>query len=301
MVRFYPVVAIGVVLSMLYHLHHCGVKMSVYDDYYGYIFATLFPILHVVRLIDIWLTVLLAIDRYILVCRPSHMTANYNTRKSAIMRMACLCLFSVLVCCPRFFELKIKTIKNSRVVAVPSDLYNNEAYTAIYKITISFLLMYLVPVTSLVTVSAMMTRKLKRRENISDQKKSTNFIVIAIVVTFLFCTILPMVAQLIYTLEIAYPASILLSKNTRKVIVILSNATITLNSSVNFIIYCIYSKSFRKMARALCCRVRQDHWGHLSSSSLATTTVMLQPMSIEENKINADEGISSDSKTNAAD
>lgn len=77
-----------------------------YDSMLNLMYPWLMPIIYILRLANIWLTVLLTFDRYIAVCHPLHAQRLCTTKKTSIQILG-VSLLSVLFCLPRFFEGKV--------------------------------------------------------------------------------------------------------------------------------------------------------------------------------------------------
>lgn len=78
---------------------------SQYDIPMNVVYPFGFAVAYVVRLVNIWFTVLLTFDRYVAVCQPLHAQRLCTTKKTSI-QIAAVVVLSCLFCIPRFFESK---------------------------------------------------------------------------------------------------------------------------------------------------------------------------------------------------
>jgi len=93
-----------------------------------------------------------------------------------------------------------------------------------------------------------------------ESTRRVTLIVVVVVLLCIVCHLVAMVAQVLWSLEVAFNDS--MSKSTFASLVVCrrhfaraSNVLVTFNSAVNFIIYCMCSRSFRAVLanRCFCC------------------------------------------------
>lgn len=161
-----------------------------------------------------------------------------------------------------------------------TSLLDNKIYSVSYRIVLFLLIQYVAPMILLVTLNAQVVISLRRSTvqrvlNVSQRHKptsvrtttksmfeSTRRVTIVVIVVVMLCTVchlVAMVAQVLWSIEVAFSSS--LSKSTllsldlyRRHISQASNVLVTLNSAVNFLIYCMCSRHFRAvLVRQFCC------------------------------------------------
>jgi len=67
----------------------------------------MYPTVYFLRLLSVWLTVLLTVDRYIAVWYPLHARRLCTVRRTYIV-MACITLATLAFNAPRYFEYTLK-------------------------------------------------------------------------------------------------------------------------------------------------------------------------------------------------
>ncbi|ESO10981.1 hypothetical protein HELRODRAFT_167498 [Helobdella robusta] len=93
-----------------------------YSTYYWY----MLPILYVLRMVNVWLTVMLTVDRYLAVCKPFYMLVNDRIKKTHYCFVG-IVLFSIVFSIPRFFEAAlINRCLNW------TNIYEKPTYTILY-------------------------------------------------------------------------------------------------------------------------------------------------------------------------
>ena len=253
-----------------------------FNDVYPYIFRWVFPCVFFLRLAGSWLTVLLTIDRYIAVRHPLH-AQRLCTLPKAIKNMVILSLLALLFCLPRFFEHEIDSSNVHGFISTP--LLLNKYYTVIYRIFLYLLFMYLLPMILLVVLNAKLLCTLREADSyranvtewrISRSNRSITAIVVTVVLVTIVCNLTAMAAHLVWSVEQGFPA-LKGAETTRRCLALISNIFVTINSAVNFIIYCLCSRNFR-VALARICRcytVRMRLRRSSKQSSSRTTYISL--------------------------
>ena len=245
-------------LMSLRYINSVTNTMSGYMRVFPYIFRWLYPQLYVYRTLITWLTVLLTIDRYIVVCRPLH-ARSICTRKRAKIEVIVVLIFAVIYNAPRFLEYEMTdTIKRgyqrTKLASCPS-------YVFIYRVGLFLFIFYIIPVIILSIANSRLISTLKRAQATrtefvfrSRHRYDVTRMVIATVVFFIFAIFPAFIAQLLWALGEVFKPSLDHISTYLRYHSNVSNVLVTLNSGVNFIIYCMCSNNFRKMfVRVFCC------------------------------------------------
>ena len=165
-------------------------------------------------------------------------------------------------------------------------LLDSKVYNAIYRIILFLIVQYLLPMMLLVVLNARVVVSLRqatihrantlRVESVTSGSESSTrsavtpsmfestrrvtLIVVVVVLLCIVCHLVAMVAQVLWSLELALRGSVSVSTFTSLVVcrrhfARASNVLVTLNSAANFIIYCMCSRSFRAVLvnRCFCC------------------------------------------------
>ena len=262
------------VFSMMFRslrtLHECFIPRGPYWTHFQVMMQYVFPFVYIARLCSTWLTVLLTVDRYIAVCKPLH-AQRLCTLSRVAKELLVLVLFAVGYNIVRFFEIDYRM--------KPTSLARNARYTIFYKMISFGLVYYVIPICLLATLNILLVRSLRKAEESRDQlraptkdsavmKRDITIVVAAVVFIFLACNIPAMMSHIFYSIETAYKSTKGQLEPVRRHFARVSNFLIILNSAVNFVIYCLFSRNFRKTFQRLFCR-RFQHVRRVSQGSSA--------------------------------
>ncbi|ELT97798.1 hypothetical protein CAPTEDRAFT_210200 [Capitella teleta] len=291
-------------------------------------FRWLYPCVYIFRFAAAWLTVLLTRDRFIAVQYPlaaQRLCTLYRTYLLMCVMLACTLIFSL----PRFFEMHV--IDSSVGLQIRStDLLTHRGYTLGYRIVAYLLFMYLIPMLFMIVLNtgllSSLRRANRRRQHLvqtpldgsadrhsvlsrlskvqrssqrSQQNTSTTTIVITIVFICAICNCTAMVAHFLWSVETSFLEFQNL-KNLRRVISTLSNMLVTLNCAINFVIYCLCSRNFRRISLETFLRMHKcmvsERPPTFSSTRPLSNTLPMRLMSYDGDVVHS--GLASDQKEN---
>ncbi|KAK8753491.1 hypothetical protein OTU49_004665 [Cherax quadricarinatus] len=210
-----------------------------------------FPLGLIAQTGSVYLTVTVTLERYIAVCRPlrARSLCTYGRARVYVISVA---LFSVLYNLPRFWEVSYQEcyIRGEWLtVVVPSQLRQDPYYIEIYIMWLYLIVMYLIPFLSLMVFNFFIYKEVRaanhERQQLSRlQRKEIGLAVMLLVVVTVFfvCNVLAFIINILELLDI-----------TIDLLTMASNLLVTINSSVNFIIYCIFGQKFRKLFLKMFC------------------------------------------------
>ena len=254
-------------------LHICFIQDGQYMDSYPMIFVYGYPFVYMARFCSTWFTVLLTVDRFIAVARPLHaqrLCTLSRIYKEGIVLLLCGVLYSI----PRFFEHRLDP-KNEKHGFGITALLNNKRYTIAYRIILFFLVMYVIPIGILSGLNMVLIRTLRKaresrgllRHHVNEvrNKRDATIVVAIVVIVFIVCNIPAMIAHLLWSLELTFK-SITNVQSTRRYLSIVNNFLVTLNSAINFVIYCVFSRNFRRTTERLCTGARKRYIYNVNST-----------------------------------
>ncbi len=213
----------------------------------------------------------MTLNRYYAISIP---TQERSTRTSAFMNNTKLQLVVLLTCAviyniPRFVEShpighkKVFIGQNghnttsSNFTLQPVNLGDNKLYQIIYSNVLYFPVMYIVPLVSLTYLNTKLIKGLnalkKRKEALTGHRqKDDNITIVIIVIVFVFivCQTPALANQIFWAVTSIEQRS---CGHFHFYYTRISDALVVLNSSTNFVVYCLFGKTFRKVFRETLC------------------------------------------------
>ncbi|XP_034250339.1 FMRFamide receptor-like [Thrips palmi] len=222
---------------------------------YPHIAPVVYPISLIAQTISVYLTVTVTFERFVAVCHPLQ-ARSYCTYGRARIYVLLTIVFSVLYNASRFFEVHCcemaldKKTKKQAYFARPTTLRQNSLYINLYINGMYLVFIYMVPFTMLAVLNAAIYRQIRRanaeRQRLSRlQKKEIGLatMLLCVVMVFFMCNILALVANVMEAFN-----GVILDPLIKT-----SNLLVTINSSVNFVIYVIYGEKFKRLFLKLFC------------------------------------------------
>ena len=221
-----------------------------------------FPVLYMAQTQTIWLTVIIAINRFMAVCLPykaPHLCTVNNVYKECLL----VTIFSFLYNLPRFFEIsltwttKIVQSTNSSLSEESQQtldwsrttLGNSTTYNTVYTDGMYYLFSFVFPllilgfVNARVTIAYRAARKRRRRmtSRRADNENNITLVMIIVVLVFMCCQAPARIVQLAWSYKYTH------CKEFQYYLIHISNTFEVLNSSVNFAVYFVFRRRFRSI------------------------------------------------------
>ncbi|CAF1685093.1 unnamed protein product, partial [Adineta ricciae] len=237
---------------------------------------------------SIWVTVVLAIQRYIYVCH-SEKAKQWCTVPMALKAIIAVNILALIVAIPMFLEgafypHPVQSLFDSKVVfdaCLVRDYSEHETYRRYYSVyfVLRALLINVGPCTVLVILNAILVQRMKEAKQNRDrlivkrshetraQEQTSVTLMLVIVVTLFLIVEIPMALHLIIsgvikTLQIISLAEFL------NVSAQILNFTVLLSYPINFFIYCRMSRAFRDaFTKLLCPSINQPRRDRLPSAT----------------------------------
>ncbi|XP_072383943.1 FMRFamide receptor [Diabrotica undecimpunctata] len=222
-----------------------------------HIAPVVYPLATVVQTASVYLTVTVSLERFVAVCHPLR-ARSLCTYGRARIYVVGIIIFSAMYNLPKLWETTVQKEwserDNTTIYCVrESELRGNETYIHIYIHWLYLICMYLVPFVALAVLNACIYRQVlranKERQRLSrNQKREIGLatMLLGVVVVFFICNLLPLVINIIETFQVQIPFELDYLLQT-------SNLLVTINSSVNFIIYVIFGEKFKRLFLILFC------------------------------------------------
>ncbi|XP_051158767.1 FMRFamide receptor-like [Leptopilina boulardi] len=227
-------------------------------DYKFYVFPKivkyLYPVSLAAQMVTVYLTLTVTMERYVAVCHPlrARSLCTYGRARAAVI---CIVIVSFLYNLPRFWEVEYRDeihwkekVKVYCVMA--ASLRESRLYITLYVHWLYFFVYYACPFAALVVFNTAIYKRV-RKANRDLQHMSRHqrreiglaMMLICVVIVFIICNILPMVSNVYENLYTNPPVWM----------VQIGNLLVTINSSINFIIYVIFGRKFKRIFLKLFC------------------------------------------------
>ena len=201
-----------------------------------------YPIINISLTGSVYMTIAISAERYIGVCYPIHYSQVRRTTKSYILSVVAI---SLVYNFPRFLE-RTFTVENGTFNDSYRDWAKTTLYKDIYHLWASILVITVIPITMVLSLNGAIIVRLYRSSNLLahcryDQDKpygNSTRILLGIVFLFLTC----------FTPRVVYKCFYYLSSSDRDDWYSVSPVYkfgLVLNSSANFILYCLIGTDFR--------------------------------------------------------
>ena len=236
----------------------------------GYLDAYVYPSMLLAKTATIWVVVLIAINRYIIVCRPL-MAPRWCTLSKVKIQLAIVLVAAVLYNIPKFVEHyvvygTISTSNNGTLnitrVAV-TRFGENRSFYRVYNsvFLLVFLLVLPILIITVLTIRLIKAMKAHRRMQLDMQSRSQSddsnvtFALVIVIIVFIACQV-PTFVQCVLWEVLPYHAR--LCGGIVHYLGYMTTPLVTLNSAVNFFIYILTNRRFRDVLLKHVCRRREQ-------------------------------------------
>ncbi|XP_062599035.1 FMRFamide receptor-like [Saccostrea cucullata] len=223
-----------------------------------HIYVHVYPFAHFVfniaNSVSSWLTVSVAIERFLLVCFPAK-SRTMCTRSRAIAGTVVINAVMLSVSLPYAFRYKaVPVFDNTRNVTMLelnlTNLWKDEQFSVYYSWCINFLRCN-IPLVILIILNACIIKALlklraKNRSRYIHRQRVT-FMLIIIIMKFLLCTTPDAILSTFY--GYGYTEDNYRVRGIRE----FTDMLLALNAGTNFVVYCVLSVTFRMNCRKLFC------------------------------------------------
>ena len=232
---------------------------------FPFITPTVYPIAMIVQTGSVYLTMAVTLERFVAVCLPfrSRSLCTYGRARYGVILIA---FFSLVYNLPRFWEVKWETsypyganvTEISITQAIPTVIRMHPIYISVYYTWAYLIFMFFVPFSCLAIFNLLIYRQVRiansERSRMSRQEQKEiglATMLMVVVIVFFLCNVLALVVNI---LEVFKKEFFQLNS--------LNNLLVTFNSSVNFIIYCIFNDKFKRIfCKLFCCQVVLNKFG----------------------------------------
>ena len=235
--------------------------------WFPYLEVVAWPIACTSHTVGVWLTVVVTIDRFCAICMPLHGKILIPLRYAKIA-VAMVVFLSVIFNLPTWFDMVVKdrrplcpNITNVEVFYTP--LLINPKYQLFYKTILCLLVRTAAPLVILVILNVRLlvavhrSNKYNARHTRDDRSNNIDKVVISVVTVFILSGLPDLAFRVVRTIKLYHPTAPITLEHLLYLGTV-SNFLLTVNSSVNFIIYCVSGQRFRMLfLQNLCGRSRK--------------------------------------------
>ena len=228
-----------------------------FNYYYPYFFVYGWPLVPSVSTMTAFITLLMAIHRFVAVCKPFNLKTIASVRQTQF-QIACVFAFAIIFNIPFFFVYSLHTVSSPETNATYSvwrtrDLQNNFYFYLIYVVVGHYVVILICPFITLLIITIKLIRELRRaaraRSDMSTKAGSHNKqadeitpALIGILIVYFICQIPVFIRRLtamVFPKDDRDCSFDVYAEDINAFLMVFS-------SSVNFVIYNTVSKSFRE-------------------------------------------------------
>lgn len=222
---------------------------------YPYVVSYIYPLALVAQTATIWLTVAFTTERYIAVCHPLR-ASGFGAIFVAKRVIIAVSVFAVLYNLPRWFEFRPVAVAGGADNATVSVMLTRTAfgldttYLLVYYSYLYLPFMCFLPVLVLCTLNAFLVVAVRRasvdRQRMNVKMSSENNVtvmLVAVVMVFIVCQ----VPALVYNFAYALDSDATTRMFEYRMLSHARNFLVNLNSAVNFLLYCAFGRTFRRI------------------------------------------------------
>ena len=232
---------------------------------YPYIIVYVFPLQLVAQTATVWVTVLIAANRYVTVCLPLRASQWCTTSKVKI-QLTVVLLLSILFNIPTFAEVVVvyKASNNGTTYDVQveeTELSSDKAYQLVYNNVLYAVFIIVLPICILALLNIRLVKALKAHRRMqtrsqtvrSHNENSMTHVLVIIVIVLIVCQLPSLFTRVLW---IVTPNTAQDCGNYQFYMLPITNMLIVLNSAVNFIIYVLFNQRFRGVLFEQVCKRR---------------------------------------------
>src|SRR6218665_80302 len=214
------------------------------------------------QMATVWMVLLVTVDRYIAICHP--LKSKIRTIQRARGAVAFVVVLAIVYNIPLMMEgVSVEELTTDEgLVNSPPEARMTRIrvfYFLVYKSVCFFVFRSIGPLVALLTLNFKLVRALgemRRRHRYlsssSRQRENVTLALVVVVSVFIVCELPDVCLRLVVTLWEWVPSIELNIYVTYRLVNPVTNMLLTINSSVNFLIYCLIGKKFRRILFRLC-------------------------------------------------
>ncbi|XP_063973983.1 FMRFamide receptor isoform X2 [Diachasmimorpha longicaudata] len=214
----------------------------------------LYPLSCMAQMVTVYLTLTVTMERYVAVCHPLR-ARSFCTYGRARIAVLCIVIVSIIYNMPKFWEVDLEEEIHWKYnvtvyCVVPAILRSSDIYITIYVNWMYFFVYYAFPFVALVVFNIAIYRRVRKanrdlQQLSRHQRREINLatMLLCVVIVFIVCNVLPLASNVFEKFQVLPPAWLVQA----------GNLLVTINSSINFIVYVIFGRNFKRLFIRLFC------------------------------------------------
>ena len=227
-----------------------------------YIQVLIWPLVFITQFGTVWMTVLIAANRYIAICRPfqAHKLCSMSKVRLQVFLVAVL---AVIYNIPKFLEFKLTSTVDEKtnatfIIAEQTLLQKSRIYNIAYVNVMYCIFVFLGPLILLVVLNVCLIRELvaarqrflRRQIPIAGEDEENNITLVMVIIMAIF--VVTQAPAFVNTLIGTINPEAYMCGELYFYYFHISNLLVCLNSSTNFVVYCLFRQQFRERIRNFC-------------------------------------------------
>ncbi|KAL8613861.1 hypothetical protein ACOMHN_032851 [Nucella lapillus] len=227
--------------------------ISGWFDTYLIMMPVWYPLGLAAQMGSIYTCVAFTVERFIAVCRPLH-AANTCTKSRAKRTILLIFLWAILYNIPRYFHYQASSQWNNATQAHQTrvqvtEFAQDDVFRHVYIIYFQLLFMFLLPFLIISVLNTALVRAINRSRQQRQQMSTSatrehnlTVMLVAVIVVFLVCQFPTIVDNILVAIVKEAKHNKVLEY---QVLFTVCTFLVTINSSLNFVLYCLFGKKFR--------------------------------------------------------
>lgn len=219
-----------------------------------------YPLANVAQTMSVYLTLIVTVERWVAVCHPFRAKALCTSSRARWYVLG-TATFAFAYNAPKFFEAQVVPEGDPEtgevIYCVRADVdFRTDRYVAVYIHWMYLVVMYIVPFSALAALNACIVRQVHRAQaerarlsRVQRRELGLATMLLVVVLVFFLCNLLPLVTN-------AFEVFLGDEFDNLDPLVKTSNLLVTINSSVNFVIYVIFGEKFKRVFLKIFCAGR---------------------------------------------
>ncbi|XP_039765710.1 FMRFamide receptor [Pararge aegeria] len=235
--------------ALRYYYHHVCPRLT----------PVAYPLANVAQTMSVYLTLIVTLERWVAVCHPFRAKALCTSARARWYVLG-TAAFAFAYNAPKFFEAEVVAIGDPAgevIYCVRANVrFRTDTYVAVYIHWMYLVVMYIVPFGALAALNAAIVRQVRRAQaerarlsRVQRRELGLATMLLVVVLVFFLCNLLPLVTN-------AFEVFLGDQFENLDPLVKTSNLLVTINSSVNFVIYVIFGEKFKRVFLKMFCAGR---------------------------------------------